>query len=220
MVSDKKRSAQIILRINVDKLLVFLAERIISLLLIIKNFFGLIFFPYRTVRKISLERDYYQALIIFFLVFIYFKGVYFLRDEPYPATLVFSIFLINFFLTMIFFYFTGKFFNPKINYQSLVLTFAYSLFPTLVWFISTSILYIFLPPPRSLSFLGKGFSIFFIAYSVSLFAWKLILVFLSLRFSLKLSFYQISYLMILYLTWFLPYSLLLYHFRLFRIPFI
>ncbi len=171
-------------------------------------------------RKISLEKDYYQSLIIFALVFLYFKFIYFLRDKTFPATLIFLIFVFNIFLTIFFFYFLSKNFEKKLNFKSFVFTFSYSLFPTLIWFLSTSILYIFLPPPRTLSFLGKGFSVFFIAYSLSLLAWKLILVYLAVRFSSKQNFFRIIYMIILYLVWFIPYSIFLYYCKLFRVPFI
>lgn len=176
-------------------------------------------------RKISQEKDYYQLLIISGLIFLYFKFIYFLRDKTYPATLVFLFFLLNFILSVFFFYLLNKFFSlnknkEKISFFSFIFTFAYSLFPTLIWFLSTSLLYVFLPPPRTLSFLGRAFSIFFIAYSLSLLIWKLILEYLAVRFSSKQNFIKIFYMMILYLVWFLPYSVFLYKLHFFRIPFI
>lgn len=196
-----------------------LIKLVTALILVIRNFFLLILSPYKTMRKVSNENDPYQLAIIFFLVFIYFKFIYFLRSDPYPASLIFLVFSINFFLTTSFFYLLGKN-EKKIFFRSFVYTFAYSLFPTLVWFISNSILYILVPPPRTFSLLGKGFSIFFIAYSISLLAWKLILFFLSIRFSTKANFYKIIYWMILFFAWFIPYSVFLYYFKIFRIPFI
>ena len=193
---------------------------ITSLVLVIRNFILLIFYPYKTMRKISLEKDYYQLIIIACLVFLYFKFIYFLRDQPYPATLIFIIFIFNFFLTVFFFYFLSKFTDKKVKWKSFVFTFSYSLFPTLIWFLSTSFLYIILPPPRTFSLLGKAFSLVFIIYSLSLLIWKLILEYLAVRFSSKQSFFRIVYMIILYLIWFLPYSILLYQLKLFRIPFI
>jgi len=174
-------------------------------------------------RRISEEKDIYQPAIIIGLIFIYFKFIYYLRDKIYPATLIYLIFVINFLLTVFFFYLLSKLFDKDkkvINLSSFINTFTYSLFPTLIWFLSTSILYIFLPPPRTFSLMGKGFSILFIAYSLSLLIWKFIIVYLALRFSSKQSFYKIISMIILFLIWFIPYSILLYQFKLFRIPFI
>jgi hypothetical protein len=131
--------------------------------------------------------------------------------------LIFFIFLINFFLTTCFFYLLTK---KKAAFSSFIFTFSYSLFPTLIWFLSTSLLYVFLPPPRTFSLLGRTFSIFFIAYSLSLLIWKLILEYLAIRFSSKQNFLRIFYMIVLYLIWFLPYSVFLYYFSFFRIPFI
>src|SRR3989344_1712252 len=188
-----------------------------SFVLVLRNFFLLIFSPYRTMRKISQEKDYGQVFILFLTIFLYFKFAYFLRDKPHPATLTFLVFISHFFLTVAFFYVLSRLSDSKIKLSSFIFTLSYSLIPTLIWFASSSILYIIVPPPRSFSILGKGFSIFFIAYSMSLLAWKVILMYLALRFSTRLGFYRIMYLMVLFLLWFIPYSILLYYLKIFRI---
>jgi len=171
-------------------------------------------------RKISQEQDYGQIFIILSVIFLYFKFAYFLRDDPFPATLTYSVFIIHFFASIGFFYFMANNSSVKNSFSSFLFTFTYSLLPTLIWFASNSVLYIFVPPPRSYSILGKGFSIFFIAYTISLFAWKIILTYLALRFSTKANFYKIFYLLLLFFIWFIPYSVFLYHVKIFRIPFI
>jgi len=198
-------------------------DLITSFVLIVRYLILLIFSPYKTMRKISMEKDYYQPVIIIGIIFIYFKFIYYLRDKIYPATLVYILFIINFLLTVAFFYLLSKLFaknKKEIKFSSFIFTFVYSLFPTLIWFLSTSILYIFLPPPRTFSLMGKGFSIFFIAYSLSLLIWKFILVYLAVRFSSKQNFFRIIFMLILFLIWFIPYSIFLYQLKLFRIPFI
>lgn len=174
-------------------------------------------------RRISLEKDYYQPIIIFALIFLYFKFASSLRKNIYPTTIIYFFFIFNFFLSILFFYLISRLLGKnsrKIFFSSYLFTFSYSLLPTIIWFISTSFLYLVLPPPRTFSILGKGFSLFFIIYSLSLFFWKLILEYLALRFSSKETFFKIIYMMILYLAWFIPYSTLLYWLKLFRIPFI
>lgn len=200
-----------------------LIDVLTSFIILLNHCSGLIFSPYKTMRRISHEKDSYQLAFIFGMIFIYFKFIYYLRDKIYPATLVYFLFIFNFLITIYYFYFLSKLLNKdknEVKLPSFIYTFAYSLLPTLIWFLSTSILYIFLPPPRTFSILGKGFSILFIAYSLSLLIWKFILVYLAIRFSLKQNFYKIIYVLILYLVWFIPYSILLYQFKLFRIPFI
>lgn len=192
----------------------------VSALIVVRRFFLLIFYPYKTMRKISLESDYYQIGIILFLVFLYFKFAYFLRDKPYPATLIFFVFLTHFFFTIIFFYLCFSLNSKKVQLTSLLFSFSYSLLPSLIWFSLTSLLYIVVPPPRTFSLMGRAFSIFFITFSLAIAAWKIILMYLALRFSTKQSFYRIIFILVLYLVWFIPYSLFLYYLKLFRIPFI
>lgn len=191
-----------------------------SLLLVVKRFFFLVVSPYKTMRKISLENDYWQIALIFLLVFLYFKFIYYIRPHFYPATFIFLVFLFNFFLTILFFYLLSLWINKDTKLSSFIFTFAYSLFPTFIWFIVNSFLYLFLPPPRTFSILGKLFSVFFITFSISLLFWKANLVYLSIRFSSKLNFYWIIYCLILYLCFFIPYSIFLYYLKIFRVPFI
>jgi hypothetical protein len=197
-----------------------LANITVSFIFVIRNFFFLIFFPYKGMRKISSEKDYWQIVFIFLLVFIYFKLAYFLRENVYPATFTFFIFLVNFFLMIGFFYILGKFFNRKIKKRALFFTFSYSLLPTLVWFFTTLFFYFILPPPRTFSLAGKIFSIFFITFSLAVLFWKLILFYLAIRFSTGLSFFKIFYLIFLFFVWYTPYSVLLYYLKIFRVPFI
>lgn len=174
-------------------------------------------------RKIAMENDNYQPFIILTLIFVYFKFIYYLRDKIYPATLVYLLFIFNFLITVGFFYSLSKLFSKnkkEIIWSNFFQTFSYSLLPTLIWFMSTSILYVLLPPPRTFSMLGKGFSIIFVTYSLSLLIWKFILFYLAIRFSSKQNFYRIIYMITLFFIWYIPYSVLLYQFKLFRIPFI
>lgn len=191
-----------------------------SLLIVLRRFILLIFTPYKTLRKISFEKDRPQILIIFIFIFIYFYLSAFLRKSFYTPGLIFIIFTGQFLLTVLFFYLIAKSLNREVDLDSFIFTLSYSLFPTIIWFITNSVFYYFLPPPRRLTIGGKLFSIFFIAFSVSLLVWKAILFFLSIRFSSRLGVYRVLYLILLYLCLFAPLSLLLYQLKIFRIPFI
>ncbi len=171
-------------------------------------------------RKISEEKDYWQPTIILFFIFVYFAIANKIRRFNYPPLFIFLMFLLFFIFTVFFFFLFSRTFNKKENLSSFLHTFSYSLFPTLIWFITNSFIYYFLPPPRTMSLWGKGFSIFFITFSLSLFIWKIILVYLSVRFSSKLTFFKILFLMILYLCLFFPSIVFLYQIKIFRVPFI
>jgi len=189
-------------------------------LIVVKRFFLLIFFPYKTLRKISKEKDIHQLIIIFLLIFLYFWFTADVRLSPISFVFSFFVFMLNFLITILFFYLFSSVYQRKLSVRAYIFSFAYSLFPTLIWFISSSFLYIVLPPPRTTSFLGILFSIFFITFSLSLLLWRMILFYLSIRFSSKLNFNKIIYMIVVYLCLFTPYSMFLYSLKIFRIPFL
>ncbi len=191
-----------------------------SFLIVIQRFLLLIFTPYKTMRKISSEKDHSQIFIILFFVFIYFQLASKAKQLFLPSLLPPVFFLFHFSITILFLYSISRFISKSTKLDSFIFTLSYSLFPTLIWFTTNSVLYRFLPPPRTISILGKAFSVLFLSFSISLLVWKLILVYLAIRFSSKLNFYNIVYIILLYLCIFIPYSLLLYHLKIFRIPFI
>ncbi len=171
-------------------------------------------------RKISRENDYWQIAWIMLLIWAYFKFVYYVKNVSYPATFIFIVFLIQFALTILFFHIFTSFSSKESSLKSFTFTMVYSLFPTFIWFLANSILYLILPPPRTNSVSGITFSIVFISFSVAILIWKIILTYLAVRFSSKLPFYRIVYAMILYLCVLSPYIIVLYKLKLFRVPFI
>ncbi len=191
-----------------------------SLIIVLRRYLNLIFAPYRTMRKISLEKDYIQVAIIFSFALFYFYFRNIGVRQQFPPFVYFLIFSLNFFLTILFFHLGGFLFNRKVSLDSLLFTFSYALYPTLTWFAANSIFYIFIPPPRTFSLLGQSFSIFFLTFSISLLFWKIILFYLAVRFSTKLNFFPIVYLVLLYCLFFIPITYGLYLFGLFKIPFI
>lgn len=186
-------------------------------MIVLRRFFYLLFSPYKTMRKIALEKDKTQIYIIIgiILIFFYVSSLY----KEHTITYYFAFFF-SFAVTILYFFTVSRLFRKDITLISLIFTFTYSLFPTLVWFIFNFILYLILPPPRTTSFMGKSFSIVFISISIAIFLWKIILTYLALRFSTKLHFYRIIYIIIFYGLYFIPYTFLMYHLGVSRIPFI
>ncbi|MCL4374750.1 hypothetical protein M1523_02715 [Patescibacteria group bacterium] len=191
-----------------------------SLIMVVRRTGGLIFFPYKTMRKISQGRDWQQLTIIIAMVYFYLWWSNRLRPPEYAAGPIFLVFLFGLGATVAFFSWGIKQLHGHGDWRDLILPYSYTLVPTLVWFIVNSTLYCLLPPPRTLSLLGQSFSVVFIVFSISLLGWKIILVFLALRFSGRLNFYRIAYLIGLYLCWLVPYAFLLYRLKLFRVPLI
>lgn len=210
-----------------------------SSILVVRNFARLIFSPYTTMRKISSSWDLNQAVIIWGLVYIYFvyrSTVRFGNLSPavifQNSSTLFVYFFITFLLLVSFFVLIGELLcgaeegsivsksNINSRIKKVIMVFSYSLLPTLVWFFVTSSLYIVWPPPRFPTVLGKTYTIIFLVFSVTLLMWKIVLWYLSLRFSFRMGFYTILFAMILFMTWFLPFSIFMYTQSIFRIPFI
>lgn len=171
-------------------------------------------------RSISRETDYTQLILIAFLVGSYFVVAGRIKEFHYPFIVMFMFAILNYLMTVFIFYGGALLFKSTRSIKSFLFTYAYALMPTLVWFIANSILFVILPPPRTISILGKAFSIFFLSFSISLLLWKIILFYLAARFSMRLQFFKILYFIILYLCIMLPYSFFMYHFGIFRIPFL
>lgn len=195
-------------------------EILSSAAIVLHRFVLLIFSPYKTMRAVSEEKDYMQLVIILTSVSLYFQYASKTRGLLYPAVAAPFFFFLGFGCMILFFYALSHIWNKRLSLKPFLFTFTYTLLPSLLWFSTNSMLYRLLPPPRTVSMAGKAFSIVFISYSVSLLLWKIILFYLAVRFSTKFHFPRIVYLMLLYITVFIPFTLLMYYLRIFRVPFI
>ena len=203
-----------------------------TFIICIRNAYLLAVRPYRTMRSIASKPDTSQAAVILIVAGIYFIYAAAIRAQTLNPlvistssmrTLIF--FLLTFASTIGFMWIIGKILqrfklaDPHDLKVAYVLS-SYSLIPTSVWFFITSSLYVLFPPPRYDTFLGTTFSILFIIFSCSILVWRIILWYLTIRFSLKAQFMTILLTMSLYAVWFIPYTFLMYTFRISRIPFI
>ncbi len=167
-------------------------------------------------RRISLRGYFGELFPIYFLSLLYFFLSSKIRQNQ---SITISSFI--FYGTSIIFFSCLPGRDPiKIRLGKYIKTWTNTLIPTLIWFYSNMFFFIILPPPRTLMITGKIFSVFFIAFSVSLLIWKLILLYLSLRFSSRISFVKICYYIMLYLILFIPLSFYFYQIGISRIPFV
>lgn len=196
--------------------------------LFVRNSLGVIHKPYETYRSLAKGKQILQALPIFLISLSYFffavliqKGV---RTHPFFLTLSFGkitfFSLVTFLFVLSLLYLLSKLFKGNGSLNNLFLPWSYSLWPTIVWFLITSIFYVLIPPPRTPSFLGQLFSLLFLAFSFFLFFWKLVLYYLTLRFGMKLDFLKIVGLSLFLFPILFFYSILTYKMGIFRIPFI
>lgn len=198
-----------------------------SALIFFKNAWGIFHHPYKTMRQILWEKNYGHLISIGFLCWVYFlfsgSIKYGVWENPlfFTASVgkVFNTCLITYFLISGSIYLTGKLFGGKGKFLDVLILWSFTYFPTLFWFLTTSLLYFLLPPPRTLSLQGVFFSLFYIVLTVWLFFWKGLLYFLTLRFSLRMNVWQIvRSSVVLWPLWFL-YFLLLNRMGVWKIPF-
>ena len=196
-------------------------------ILFLKDLWGSVNTPYKTYRSLSLRKELGEAFFIFLGIFFYFVWATLLRTKSLnPLFLTFNFTkllaaaIFTCLLIILVIYFLGQVVGGKGTLKSVFITWAFSLIPTLVWFFTTSLFYIILPPPRTTRFLGVLFSLFYIAFSVSLFFWKGLLYVLTLRFSLKLDLPRIIFISAILFPLGILYSVLMYRLGIFRVPFI
>lgn len=193
-----------------------------------RNSVGCINNPYTTYRRLAKSaNDTKQTIFILLMALGYFAFASLVRigvRHPYLLTLKFNLLTLGAglgFMSMVFFLFlVGKIFRREGKFETLFLLWSYSLLPTIVWFFATSVLYIFLPPPRTFSLLGKLYSVVYMAFSIALFFWKAILYYLTLRFGLRLDLFRIAVVSIVLSPIIIGYSILMYNLGIFRIPFL
>lgn len=202
---------------------------ITSLILFLRNSVRIISKPYITFRELSVSSNGLgQVFFIHLLVLFYFFSSSLLKTglhNPFILTLKFNILYfstyIGFFLMIGLFFLAVKLFKLKeISLNNLILLWSYSLWPTLCWFLFTSVMFLLLPPPRTLTYPGKIYSLFFLAVSLTILFWKIILYYLTLRFGLRLDLSKIVLISLIIIPSLTAFSVFMYRLSIFKIPFL
>jgi len=192
-----------------------------------RSFIGIITRPYETYRKIIDKGTLWELFPIGALLSLYF-GINALVKVPAfrpfvltrhfvktSVSVVVTAFVISFFLWGI-----GRVFGGKGQYKRFLLGWSYTLIPTFFWFLFTSLLYVIVPPPRTMHPTGIALSIVFLTLSAVLFFWKIILSYLTLRFGLKLDLLRILGILLVSAPVIGLYSIVMYRLGIFRVPFL
>ena len=199
------------------------------LFLFLRNSLGLIVNPYVTFRELSIKTaPSRQILIIHFLVFLYFFLSSIVKiglRNPFLLTLKFnSLYLsayLGFVMMIALFFLAFRLFRSRdFSVNNMIVLWSYSLWPTLLWFFFTSFMYLLLPPPRSFTYPGKIYSLIYLAVSLTLLFWKLILYYLTLRFGLRFDLYRITVASLIIIPAVAAFSLFMYRISIFKIPFL
>ncbi len=200
---------------------------IVALVAFIHNVAGLVTRPYETCRKIVDRGKAGELIYVALLLSVYFVFASIVKVASFRPFLLSRQFIvlaaatgITYILTVALFWTVGKLVGAQGNLKGLAVLWGYSLLGTLSWFLSTSVLYVILPPPRTTSAAGVAFSILFLIFSATLFFWKATIAYLTLRFSLRLNLGKIFIVLACTVPVLGLYSYVMYQIGIFKIPFI
>ena len=192
-----------------------------------RNSIGLVTRPYETYRRIVNHGSLWEFVPLFILIASYLGVASFVKTaafRPYMLTKQFVILALavgmTFGLVVGLLWIVGRFVGGKGTLRGVLFGWAYTLIPTVCWFYLTSFLYMLLPPPRTTRPLGIIFSALFLLFSSVLFFWKIILSYLTVRFSLKLDLLRISIVFFIVIPIVVLYSIGMYRLGIFKIPFV
>ncbi|MEK7543619.1 MAG: YIP1 family protein [Patescibacteria group bacterium] len=159
---------------------------------------GLVVRPYETYRKVVGKGGAWELVYVAALAIVYFSLASLVKVAAFRpfllskhAVVLAVAALVTYMLVVCVVWLVGKQFGGKGTMKGIAVGWGYTMLPTVCWFFMTSLLYILLPPPRTASIAGTGFSVLFLVVSTTLFFWKLTLGYLTLRFGLKLDLWRI-----------------------------
>jgi len=192
-----------------------------------KSVWGIMSKPYITCRDIARRSDVLEMVPIALLSFGYFALASVVRVKHFRPFILTSHFLkltswaiVTFFVSIFFLWAAARIVGGSGKIKTLAVGWSYTLVPSVFWFLSTSILYLILPPPRTQAWQGILFSLVFLIFSSAILYWKIMLGYLTLRFSMHLDLLKIVFVATIFLPFFGIYSFFLYKIGVFRIPFI
>lgn len=192
-----------------------------------RNLLGLIIKPYETYRRITHEASVLELLYIGVLLSVYFALASVVKTSAFRPFMMTATFVklasaagAGFLLLIATFWLTGLLVGSSGKLKGLVMGWAYTLIPTLSWFLATSVLYLILPPPRTTSLSGVVFSLVFLIFSAAILFWKIMFSYLTLRFGLKLEMKKILIVAAISLPIAGFYSYLMYRLGIFKVPFL
>lgn len=202
----------------------------------VKSFFdflrltiGTIQTPYETYRSIALKPDSRHIVFIASFVSLYLVSATLVRGglRTSPLFLTASVVKVSLGVVMSYSFVVVTisllrvaFGGIKGEIGQLMVLWAYTLIPTVCWFLAMSVFYYLLPPPRTPSVFGQIASAFFIGLSLAILFWKMILYYLTLRFGLRLDMQRIVAASFIFFPMISFFALVMYVAGIFRVPFL
>ena len=200
---------------------------IVGLSAFTKNIIGIITRPYETCRHIVDRGTPAELVYIAALLVIYFSIASMVKISAFRPFLLTRQFVLlavatglTYCVTVAAFWIGSRIMHATGTLKGFAIIWGYSLVPTLVWFVVTSILYIVLPPPRTTSIEGVIFSLLFLVFTATLFLWKATIVYLAVRFGFRLALGKVILLYVIVTPFVGAYSYGMYRLGIFRVPFL
>ncbi|OGG09496.1 hypothetical protein A2154_02245 [Candidatus Gottesmanbacteria bacterium RBG_16_43_7] len=193
----------------------------------LRSAIGIALRPYETYRSIIRRQNVWELFYIAAIMIMYFAGASLIKTaalRPFLLTARFTTLAAGatatYILAVSFLWYTTTRVGGNGSLRALAIGWAYTLLPTVIWFLMTSVLYVAVPPPRTTRFLGLLFSGIYLVFSTVLLYWKVILGYLTLRFAMRLDLGKILLIATVSSPVFAVYSYIMYKLGIFRIPFI
>jgi hypothetical protein len=192
-----------------------------------QNAIGTVTRPYETSRRIAGKSRIAELPMLAVFLIAYFAVASMVKTaafRPYLLTRQFIVLCsgagVLYIVSICALYKAAKIMGGIGGLRRIAVSWAYTLIPTTVWFLITSLLFVILPPPRTSSVQGIIFSILYLVFSVTLLFWKIILAYLAIRFSMKLDLLRIVATSVLASPFIVAAAVCLYKLGIFRVPFL
>ncbi|GIW62256.1 MAG: hypothetical protein KatS3mg090_0082 [Patescibacteria group bacterium] len=114
------------------------------LILGVKESWGLMFYPYKIVRRLVLSGDAHLFFIYSVILFVFFVFQSRIKPLALNAYESFLLFWFNLFLSCLFFYIFLRIHNQGLNFATVVSVYSSSLLPTILFFYSNLFFLLFI----------------------------------------------------------------------------
>lgn len=192
-----------------------------------RRVWGILTRPYETYRMLMQNGSVWELAPLVLGIGAYLAGSSLVKTaafRPFVLTRHFiktsGAVIVTFFVVSFLLWFIAKKVGGRGAYKPFAIGWAYTLIPTLLWFTLTSVLYLLFPPPRTTAWTGMSLSIVFLTLSAVLLFWKIILGYLTLRFSMRMDMKKILLTVCVVGPVIGAYSVGMYALGIFRIPFL
>lgn len=192
-----------------------------------RNCIGLVTRPYETMRRIVDKGRLSELLFVALLLALYFATASLVKTASFRPFLLTKRFVLlgasaglSYGVVILLLLGASRLLRMTVRQKGLALSWGYTLIPTVLWFFATSLLYVIIPPPRTESVWGILFSVLYLVFSITLLWWKIVLGYLAIRFSMRLTLEKILLVSLFVAPAIVLYSIMMYRLGIFRIPFL